>query len=353
MMKTLLVLVLILLTVWPGFSKLLGPMPEVMKPDNITISENELYIVEGSEISIYSLKDLKLIQKFGKKGEGPGEFISLPNFYNKIIVFPDYLLVEGANKMIYFSKQGELIKEKKKSLVAVLAIPLGENYVLNRFKQGEDKLLYSTVTLCNPELEEIKELYRQKHVQQGVPPTAKLDIVMDFVYFSVCENKIFIERSPEGFIVDVYDQQGKKLYRIEKEYEKIEVTEDHKQEIIELFKNDPNIKQASQQFGGWNELKKMITLNFPKYYPPIQEMVLTGNKIYLQTYKLKDNQSEYVVMDLKGNIIKRVYLPRFENTPLMAKLLGAKRHTIYNDKLYYLLENEDEEEWELYMEDLK
>jgi hypothetical protein len=37
----------------------------------------------------------------------------------------------------------------------------------------------------------------------------------------------------------------------------------------------------------------------------------------------------------------------------MSKILGAKLHTIYDDKLYYLMENEDEEEWELYVEEIK
>jgi len=352
-MKVLLVLITLLLFVWPGFSELKGPLPEVMKPDNITVYENELYVVEGSEISIYSLKDLKLIHKFGKKGEGPGELISTPGFYNKVLVFPDYLLVEGINKLVFFSKQGKLIKEKKKSVIILLAIPLGENYVVNRYKQGDDKLVYSTIALCNPELEEIKELYRQKHIQQGVPPSIKLDMVMDFIYFSICDDKIFIDRSPDGFIVEVFDKQGKKLYQFQKEYEKTKVTDDQKKEIIDLFKENPDIKFQIKQLGGWEELKKMISMDFPAFYPAIQEMLLAGKKIYIQTFKVKDNKSEYVVTDLKGNIIKRVYLPRFENTPLIAKILGAKLHTIYNDKLYYLMENADEEEWELYVEEIK
>jgi hypothetical protein len=62
---------------------------------------------------------------------------------------------------------------------------------------------------------------------------------------------------------------------------------------------------------------------------------------------------EYVVMDLKGNIIKRIYLPRVDNVPFMSKIIGAKLHTIYNDKFYYLLENEDEKKWELYVEEIK
>jgi hypothetical protein len=74
---------------------------------------------------------------------------------------------------------------------------------------------------------------------------------------------------------------------------------------------------------------------------------------YVQTYKAKENKEEYVIMDLKGNIIKRVYIQKFDNVTLTGKMLGTKLHTIYNDKLYYLVENEDEEEWELHVEEIK
>jgi hypothetical protein len=328
----------------------MGVLPEVMKPDNITIYKNELYVVEGAEISVYSLKDFKLLRKFGKKGEGPGELLAVPTFYNKVSVFPDYIFTVGFNKVIFFSKEGKMIKELKKTFLNLLITPLGENFVVNSYKQGEDKRIYSTITICDSKFEEIKELYRQKHVQQGAVPNTKLDMVMDFVYYSVYDDKIFIDRSPDGFIIDVFDSQGNKLYQIEKDYEKIKVTDKQKIEIINRFKEDPSIKLAIQQQGGWEELKKLFTMNFPSVYPAIQEFEISQAKIYIQTYKLKENKSEYIVMDLKGKEINRVFLPRFDNTPMMSKLMGAKLHTIYNDQLYYLMENEDEEVWELHRE---
>jgi hypothetical protein len=321
------------------FSDLVGSLPEVMKPGNITVYEDELFVVEGAEISIYSLKDLKLKTKFGKKGEGPGELMVTPGFFNKVSVFPGYIFVLGFNKVIFFSREGKYIKEIKKSMYIFLAAPMGE--------------LYNAIAICNSKFEEIKELYRQKDFQQGAPPNAQLDIVPDLIYYDVCDDKIFIDRSPDGFIVDVFDSQGKKLYQVEKEYEKIKVTNHHEKDIIHQFKQDPNIRSGIQRRGGWEALKKILNINFPDFFPAVQELKISGKKIYIRTFKLKDNKSEYVVMDLKGNIIKRVYLPRVDNVPFMSKIIGAKLHTIYNDKLYYLQENEDEEKWELYMEEIK
>jgi hypothetical protein len=352
-MKTFILVIILLIFTSPGFPAILGSLPEVLKPDNITVYEDELFVVEGAEISIYSLKDLILKKKFGKKGEGPGELMVTPGFFNKVSVFPDYIFVLGFNKVIFFSREGKYIKEIKKSMYIFLAAPIGENFVVRSYKQGDDKLLYNAIAICNSKFEEIKELYRQKDLQQGAPPNAQLDIVPDLIYYGVYDDKIFIDRSPDGFIVDVFDSHGKKLYQVEQDYEKIKVTSDHEKEIIHRFKQDPNIKSSIQRRGGWEALKKILNINFPDFFPAVQELEITGEKIYIRTFKLKENKSEYVVVDLKGNIIKRVYLPRVDNVPFMSKIIGAKLHTIYDDKLYYLLENEDEENWELYVEEIK
>lgn len=57
-------------------------------------------------------------------------------------------------------------------------------------------------------------------------------------------------------------------------------------------------------------------------------------------------------MDMKGNIQKEVFIPGFNKPSLMSKLLGVKLSTIERDKIYYLVENE-EEEWELHVEEIK
>jgi hypothetical protein len=352
-MKTFILVIILLILTNFGFPGIVSSLPEVLKPDNITVYENELYVVEGAEISVYSLENLKLIRKFGKKGEGPGELQVYPNFfYNKVSVFPDYIFAVGALKVIFFSKDGEVIKEKKKPLLLMQVVPVGDNFVVKRVRP-DNKLLYNCISIYNSQMQEIKELHCQKFVQQGQPPAAKVDMIMDLLDFKVYDDKIFIEKSTNGFLLEVFDLKGNKLYQIEKDYEKIKVTDIHKKETIERFKQDPRIKAASNQLGGWAETKKLFTMKFADYFPAIQSLEISNQKLYVQTSKVKENKSEYMIMDLKGKVIKKVYLPWFENTPMMSKILGAKLHTIYNDKLYYLMENEEEEEWELYVEEIK
>jgi hypothetical protein len=60
-------------------------------------------------------------------------------------------------------------------------------------------------------------------------------------------------------------------------------------------------------------------------------------------------------MDLKGNILKKVYLPGVKEPGFGNEVLGrlAKFYKIYKNKFYYLHENEDEEEWEVHVTPIK
>jgi hypothetical protein len=161
-----------------------------------------------------------------------------------------------------------------------------------------------------------------------------------------------VEESAKGFIIEVFDFKGQKLYQIERKYEKIKITDEDKNNIIENFKNDPHIQRQAKQLGGWDALKKTIRFDFPDFFPPIQNFEISNNKIYIQTFKTRDKGEEYIIMDMKGNIQKTVFIPGFKKPSVMSKLLGVKLSTIKNDKIYYLEENE-EEEWELHVEEIK
>ena len=46
-------------------------------------------------------------------------------------------------------------------------------------------------------------------------------------------------------------------------------------------------------------------------------------------------------------------MPRFLDPPIYAQVAGAKLYTISNGKLYYLVENLEDEEWDLFVEDFE
>ncbi|UCH97151.1 MAG: hypothetical protein JSV88_09960 [Candidatus Aminicenantes bacterium] len=328
----------------------LGTVNGVLKPNMIEVAGHELYIVEGAVISVYSLNDLQLIRQFGRDGEGPGELKVVPYYNNRVSVFPDFILAESVDKLIYFSKEGAVIKQVKKPVESGFFTPVGKNFVGKKVKRDPgQKTTFIVIVLYDLELHEIKELYRQKFAQQVSGRNVTIQLFVDLVNFQVWDNKIFIEKSPEGFLIDVFDHNGKALYQIKREYEKTKITGAHKEAAIKEIKEDPTIKRRIKQFGSWENLLKMMKFTFPEFMPAIQYMEIADGRIYARTFQKKNNKEEYIVIDLEGKMLRRTYIPRVHPLSLKDQLIGVKMAVIRNDKLYYLKENEEQEVWQLHV----
>jgi len=352
-MKKSLLLVLFTLMTIASYAVKVGELPDVGKPSMISVNGNELYVGEGCVFSVYSLKDFSLLRQFGKKGEGPGELIERPNYPNKITVLKDRIFVTGIGKVISFSRDGKFQKEFKTHQRVIQLLPVGKNFVAKERGFAEDgKTAIMMINLYNSEMKKIKEIYRQDWVRQGSGTALRLNLGFDFVSFVVENDKIFIDKSPEGFVIDVFDSNGNKLYGIKNEYEKLPLTSAHKEQLVNMVKNDPAIKRDVKRAGGWNELMKVFTLEFPEFFAPIKGIEISGKKIYARTFEQKDGKEKYVVMDLKGKVIKTLYLPAKLETGLLAQLAGCKLFSISDERLYYIKENEEDEQWELHVEKL-
>lgn len=84
--------------------------PEILIKNifQIYLYNNLFFIFHDSEISIFDFSG-KFVRKIGKQGNGPGEYIYLPQgvaFHNKYIYLSDYLL----EKIFVYNIQGEYIK---------------------------------------------------------------------------------------------------------------------------------------------------------------------------------------------------------------------------------------------------
>jgi DNA-binding beta-propeller fold protein YncE len=133
------------------------PMPDVTYPRVIVIEDDHMYIAETSTVYIYSLKDFKLIKKFGKVGEGPGEFIPPPQKYPLgISVSKDHLLVASRGRLSYFTKNGDYVKEIKiKDIRPKTFYPFGDTLFGNSVRTTEE-VAYITFNLTIKSLKILK-----------------------------------------------------------------------------------------------------------------------------------------------------------------------------------------------------
>ncbi len=81
-------------------------------------------------------------------------------------------------------------------------------------------------------------------------------------------------------------------------------------------------------------------------------MLVRNGKIYIRTYITQNDKEKYHIFDLKGKELKTVFLPKPMLASLVTRLVSriVRFFDIDKDTFYYLVENEDEEEWELHFE---
>jgi outer membrane protein assembly factor BamB len=322
-------------------------LPGLGKPDSLTLFKDRLYITDQEKIYIYSIQGSKpvLIKTFGRAGEGPGEFkvSAIDRIGLRIIFRQENIMVNSWGKLSTFSKDGTFIEEKKVLLTphAQFLKPLGNKYV-GYIRANLDNVNYFFVHFFDPlTLQKEKEICRMK----GYIANNSIDIMWIALAFKndtrrgpiyqVYNDRLFVEG--EDCRIFVYDQQGKEIRSFSvHDYEKLEITEDFKKEVMAyLEKRAPNISRSAKRNG-----------YFPRYLP-LRSFRVDDGKIYVQTFKREKEKSEFYIFDLDGKLIRKVMAPIRES-----EFLVDYPFTIANGKIYQLTENDDTEEWELHIDNI-
>lgn len=309
-------------------------LPELTQPSKIKVCGDELFVVNDRyNIFVYSLQDFKLKRQFGKRGEGPGEFKHTVS----LSIMPDYILVDSQDRLSWLSKEGKFLEQKNKR-PALDLMPFRNKYIGKSIRFLSTQMSKIEYGIYDPELKKIKTLYEHMLEMSLLGPNIvvkewKLIKPYSDMSCDIESGKIFISDNEKGFFIKVFDEKGNELYTISKdrEIEKIKIPDEYKKEKLNEFK----------QGGFWKqELKPQKTkLTFPEFFPLFEWTAVDNGKIYAQTYKMKNNKTQFMVLDLKGKILKEIYLP----------VQGHRRQTIHNNILYKLIENLEKESWELHI----
>ena len=312
------------------------------------ISHDQIYCLQETTVFMYNLKDLKFLKKFCKRGEGPGELKLNPGITNFIIPLKDSLLVVGMDKAIIYSLDGILKEEfRLPPMSANYLYPLGKDTYLGlNFAPPADNGKPQLVAgIMDKKMEVKKELYKQNFSGgQNL-----INLTADGINMAVANGKIFIEESAEGFVVSIFDFEGKLINRINKKMPPVKFTKVHEENAINRLKQNPVLKSM-----GWENFKNAVKMTHDDYLPLIQGLQVDQDLIYLMGTGFKEGKQEFMIMNQSGKILKKVYLPQPIPTDFISVIFGRPTcyYTIYKGKYYYLKENIDEETWELHVEDI-
>lgn len=308
---------------------------EFGQPGSINIGNGCIYIQEKTTIFIYNLKDYKLVNKFGKEGEGPGE-LKINPFGAPMIVFPinNKVYVSSLAKLTIFSKTGEYLNEHRLNSTDTY-FPFGEKYICfsTTPKEENSQEIVAAFFLADENLEKVKVIYKSDF---EVNQDSKIEFPITPFDPSIDGDKLYVIDGIQGFAIDAFNQNGEKIYQIKRDYNRLKIPSSYKDKTRQWFLKHPDWKHLYEIFKS--------RISFKEYYPPIHSMIVNNGKIYVMTNKIEKDQRECIVMDLQGNELKRSYLPIPEQYGLDFNVY----FTIRDNLLYKLEENIDEETWELY-----
>lgn len=307
------------------------PMPRLVNPDELQVQGEKMFIGEFPHVSIYSTIDFKLLKKFGKKGEGPKEFIS----YCVPLAIKDRLIVSSQGKVSFFTLDGHWMGEKKVKLRGASFKPAGDYYGVYAYA-NKDKVDYRAIDVYDRNFNKIKELYRYRLWWQRQGPQMGAYVIDSSRFrFNVWDHYL-VWTDMKDFIVYIWDSTTDQVTTAMGDCKPVPVTAEHKAFYHRHF-NKPRNRQYY--------LRIKPFFKFPTYFPPIKGFALADQKIYVYTYQMKGQSTQFFIFNMDGKLHKKTYIP----------LQGGIRPEQYpfcfgNNKLYQLIEGD---EWELHITDIQ
>ena len=341
-MKLILFLLICLTMVLPGE---VVPLPGMIRPESVAVGEDYVYITDFPTVYIFDKKDFHPVKKFGSSGEGPKEFRQFAGVY----IRGDDLIVCDLGKALIYTKDGNYKKEiKARNSIWRELMPVGNKFI-GKGRFNEDKIEYISLNLYDADLNYEKRLLKYPFWGQGY--LGKMNDLVDYrnIQYIPYKGSIFVKPEKNAFILDVYDTSGKKLYRIQRDYEKIPVTDADIKRYHDYFRTYSKARRNYEQ------IKK--ELGFYAVFPAIRTFTVADDKIYVVTYKVREGDSEVLVLDLKGKLLKTVFLPLFKTDELffrsiennIFRRINNSTFAIKDGKLYQLITDEEAESWELHV----
>ncbi len=277
-----------------------------------TDDEERIYILDYKENSVKIFnKDGLFVRKFGRPGQGPGEF-HLPRFV--MVSGPGEILVQNFNRIEYFSLEGEHKKSFSTAKARLLTVDFdSEGNILGMEIVRDEKNPRYELKKYDPDLNYLHSL------GSSPLPSSTRDGFNPFfpvLRWDVLKGSQVVCGYMKEYELKIFDSNGHLIKKIMKEYTPVKVTEEDVEERLRGEELPAAFKE---------------NMAVPEYHCPFRWIVTDDEgRIFVMTYeRIEDREGYYYdIFDADGRYSVRISL---KTRPLL----------IRNHKLYAVEEDEE------------
>jgi hypothetical protein len=328
MQKIVMVLIVCLVTVSGLTGKKVMNLDEVGKLSMMRVSNNTVFVSEGTKLHIYDLEKKARRLVYGKKGQGPGEFpygISFEVRENKAFCY-------CIGKLVVVSDEGKYLRQQKINGWVFRLFPIKNGFI----SLGSDvtkEAAFSVIRTYNRELKPAKTILKNR-LASSLTGNDKYRVMKPQSTIASTDDGFLLGNTENGFRIEQYTADGKKTGEINKDYKKIPISDEFKKNHSLTMKRRMN----RGPYAGRN-----LKFIYPDHFPPFEDIRWNDDKIYVIQFSPQVEKSNILILDNKGKTIKTVVVP---------KAISRATFSISNGIYYYIVENEESETWELHAETL-
>lgn len=338
------VILFLLFSHWAEAEKL-ADLPQLARPEQILMKDNRLYVLDGIHVYIYTMENFKLAKKLGKKGHGPGEMIQNEEVHARMVLVDNGVFISNPLKSVTLDLEGKVIHEKRSPFFMMQSFPFHDKIAVTRFVHDEVEDTNRVKTLLvDKNLENPMELCSYDHPNSF--SRGRIYVPFTTIIMRNYGGKLYTHFRLNSSRIQVWDSQGKRIQVIEPPIPSIKLTPVHKTKIMQWFERSPRTKEMPTAV--FERIKKLFV--FHKTFPKIRNYHVEQDRIYIRTNQSKDNTHQFLVLNLKGKLLKEMYLPEGDNE--IISIGSTKLYCFRGNTYYYITENEDSEMWELHKLDI-
>lgn len=280
---------------------------------SVTIDgEGRIYVLDYIEynVKIYD-KNGKYINKFGKQGQGPGEFF-LPRVV--IISNQDEIIVQNYTSFDFFSFDGQYKRSISSAEYRLTSSDLDSdgNIISTEIVRDDENPRYE-LKKFDPEMN-----YLHSFGSSPLPNSRRdgFNPLFPIFRWDLINGNQIVFGYMEDYELKIFDSEGKLIRKILKDYDRIKVTQKDVDERLEGEELPPQLKAS---------------MTIPEYHCPFRWIIADDEgRIFVLTYeRVEDGEGYYYdVFDVDGKFMVKVPI-------------RTRPYLIRNSKLYTVEEDEE------------